>query len=137
MRRRALLLVAILVVGACAPEFRDGRQVEGVWVGATSWTAADCAEGERCEEMVEVATAQLGARVPGARVREVRFFDLPHVADDGASVATTVQTYQIVFTLEDGSERIEHFACDMHGGLMGGIGNPAYAGFCPAPTTGE
>ena len=118
-------------------EFRDGRPVEGYWVGDHSWTAEECQPQAFCDRIVQVATQQLLARVPAAEVREVRFHDLPHEGSDGMTVAVTHQTYQVVFAMRDGSERVEHFGCDMHGGLMGGLGSPAYAEFCPPPASGS
>lgn len=126
-----------LALAGCVSEFRDGRQIEGTWVGNRSGTAAECDPQTPCERIVEVATQQLLARMPSAQIREVRFHDLPHLRYDGSSVTVTHQTFQIVFTLADNTERVEHFGCDMHGGLMGGIGAPAYAEFCPPPSDGE
>lgn len=123
-------------MGACVSEFRDGRQVEGIWIGERWHSPDECDRPAFCERMVEVARERLLARVPSAPVREVRFYDMSHELSDNTIVALTHQTYRIVFTLTDGSERIEYFGCDIEGNLMGGLGAPAYAEFCPEPHDG-
>lgn len=136
MRRNLLLHAAAVLLTACAARSHGDRQVEGVWVGDRSWTAVECEAEDLCDRIVAVATNAFLARMPSAEIGEVRFHDLPHENHDGEALTVSHQTYRIVFTLADGSEWIEHFGCDMHGGLMGGLGSPAYAEFCPPPGGG-
>ena len=136
MRPALSVLLAALVVASCNAEFRDGRQVEGVWLSNASWGVEECEPRAVCNRLVEVASAQVMSRVPSAVIRDIRFHDMAHERFDGSRVAVTHQTYWIVFTLADGSERVEHFGCDPHGGLMGGIGARAYERFCPDYTGG-
>jgi hypothetical protein len=136
MRLGLAALLAAIATGACAAEFRDGHQVEGVWVSNASWSVEECEPRDFCDRLVEVAAAQVKARVPSADIRGVTFHHMAHERSDGSVVTVTHQTYYIVFHLADGSERVEHFGCDMHGGLMGGIGTPVYSQFCPAVMSG-
>jgi hypothetical protein len=125
--RAGAVVAACAIAWACAPSFRDGSQVEGVWVGNRSWTAAECT-AQPCDLMAEVARGQLLEREPNAQIREVRFHDIPRVLDNGETITSTLETWNIVFTLEDGSRRLEQFSCGIDG-LVSPAAN-VYRRFC-------
>lgn len=69
------------------------------------------------------------ARLPDARIRDARFHALT------SRLTLSLPTYRIVFTLDDGTERLEHFQCDLGGRLAGPV-SIAYEEFCPKPEIG-
>ena len=128
MHRLAMLTMAGVLaaagLGGCASATE--LEVEGTVLSRTSWSADACDDPERCAAIAAAATRELLAREPGVEIARVRF----HApADDG--VVASMERVHVVFTLANGSVRLESFACGPHG-----LTDPprvAYAEFCPAP----
>lgn len=123
-------IVLASLVGACASPYRDAIEIDGHWISEKSWSAAECDSQEMCERILEVASTQLLARWPNSKVADVRFHDVPrNFADSQAVIVSTMQVYNIVFSLADGSRKLETFTCGLDG--LVGIASEAYGQFCP------
>ena len=124
--RALLAAVCALVVYGCSPEYADAHQVEGQWVSNASVGVETCTI-PNCPAFIEQASEAVLSRSPGRTIKDARLHSLPTVRSDETTMAVTIDTYLLVFTLDDGSERIEWFAC-ARGSAAGG--SPAYARFC-------
>lgn len=126
---RVVILVSGVLLSlsavACSPSTR--LEVEGKALAPESWSAGECDDPERCAAIESAATQQLEAREPGVEIAQVRF----HAPAESAVLASMEQV-NVVFTLADGSFRLESFGCGPHG-IVDAF-QAAYSEFCAEPS---